>query len=355
MSFSDDKSVTIINNVNIVNDFMNDCERINRSPKNKSFCCIDIEFNRENNEHKIGIIQLMFIFDNEFYYNKMHIKPIYIFNLKYFFTISQRDKFIDMILCNENVIKIFHGSDSLDYKAIYKELIKKKTKFIKFLNSSVDTLILCQFSKNIKNKLNIELKYSSKCSIYYALYDHNIINEEQFNYLTSININYNEHWIITKLKNKYLHYAIYDVYYLYDLFATICNEFLNIKILSILNRLYRLHILNKFSIIDSSIIDDTNNKMIIKSQLNNDKINNFINNIKICNMECIFEKKIITVDVYVNDILNIEILRKNTIRYVKYFYLSQLTKQRNCVCDNTYIKLLKGNICKTILMVIKKN
>ena len=56
------------------------------------------------------------------------------------------------ILCNRKVVKILHGSDSLDIPFVYNELLENNVNMIKDFNLSfIDTEFLCEYSYYSKN------------------------------------------------------------------------------------------------------------------------------------------------------------------------------------------------------------
>ena len=130
------KAVFIIRSGDDTEPFIKDCHKIyslyknNNVINNKTFCGIDLEFNMNWKLHKhyIAFMQIIFVFDSDKYYDESFIKPIYIINpLK--LSTSHLKLFIKYVLCS-GVIKIFHGSDSLDYPHIYKDLLNNKKKTI---------------------------------------------------------------------------------------------------------------------------------------------------------------------------------------------------------------------------------
>jgi hypothetical protein len=232
-----------------------------------TFCGIDFEFNMnwKIKERYIGSIQIIFIFDNASYHDSDYEKPVYILNP---LMLSKNHKilFIKYILCSR-VVKIFHGSDSLDYPHIYKDILKQnKRKFIRFINNSVDTRFMCEFSKHIMVRAGVLDVRSKKCSIYNALLDHNAIDIEMFNKLEKISskINYNKPWIIENLTEVQIVYSAHDVMHLYDLLEKITHRIKPVKDisdnidrpmdpLSLVNRMYRFHILNRLGICKLSL------------------------------------------------------------------------------------------------------
>ena len=84
---------------------------------------------------------------------------------------------IKRLLGNYRIIKILHGSDSLDIPYMFNDLIIKPKYIKKFIHSFVDTRYICEF-------YNLENNYQNrKCKIYEFLLDQKIINQEKLNQL----------------------------------------------------------------------------------------------------------------------------------------------------------------------------
>ena len=131
-------------------------------------------FKNQTFEFNSKVIALMQINFEEHNINKNQIINSFIFiiyppNLKD----GVYNFFIKKILCNKNIYKILHGSDSLDIPDIYYELIKDNELIIKFTNNLIDTRFLCEY--NI-----IENNLDDKCKIYYVLNRENIISDIQY-------------------------------------------------------------------------------------------------------------------------------------------------------------------------------
>lgn len=349
-SQSDIKGVTYIDE----DEFIKDCHKIYTLNKNspsshKTYCGIDLEFNMNWKLKKryIAFIQIVFVFDNNTYYDKNIIKPVYIFNP---FTLSDNHikLFIKYILCS-NVIKIFHGSDSLDYPHIFTDILKgHKRNFMKFTNSSVDTRFLCEMSKRFMARLGVELEVPSKCSLYYALFTHDVINRKLFDSLELIasKINYNKLWLINQLTREQIIYAAYDVYYLYDLLDELTNRMRpsptnakgeNIDIVSLVNRLYRFHMVNRLGVSKISSKCKTifegylSSKKIIKNDIINLDQKIMDNMLTVTSYNNKDNK--VDVDTYIEDVLSITTIRK-TILYVLRIYRLNISEKDTEYVDN---------------------
>jgi hypothetical protein len=263
-------------------------------------------------------MQIIFIFDASQYYNSEYKKPIYILNPM---KLKSKDLFIKYILCSK-VTKIFHGSDSLDYPHIFTDILKQdKKQFIKFVNHSIDTRFMCELSKRIMQRAGVLDIRSNKCSIYNALFDHKIINKDMFDNLEAMSskINYHKPWIIEKLTENQIKYSAYDVIYLYDLVHMITkiikpiseNKVLDCDPISVIDRLYRYHMLNRLNIIDISMICKNTNT----SSENDDKImETYLMTVNL-NMNDQVHK----IDLMVEDFLFIDTIRKSILNCLRVY------------------------------------
>lgn len=324
-------------------EFIDDCEKIYRI-KNNTFCCIDIEFNNTKNTRYIAFMQIMFIFNSESYKTDEKI-PIYVFDPA---TLSNDDinKFIKYVLCS-NVIKIFHGSDSLDFPHIYADILKNdKMLFGKFLNKCVDTRFLCEISKRLMDRLGIKKNKSNsdiankKCSIYYSLFDHDVIDKKLFDQYMKIEskINYNKIWSIDTITENELNYSVIDVIHLFDLLYTIANRVLCHKqdqeqnqeqeeirendILSLVTRLYRYCILHRLGLID---ITNQAIQIFSKYKLSSDALIDL--NQKILEtplFNCVYRHtKDNTISITIDDIASIDTIRKPFMALLLIYRLDQ--------------------------------
>ena len=268
-------------------------------------------------------MQIIFIDDYQNYYDTMCIKPIYVLNpMK--LSNKNKIKFNKYILCS-HVIKIIHGSDSLDYPHIYKSMIRDKFDFIQFINKTVDTRFLCEISKRIMHRLGILDIFNIKCSIYNALLDHMVINQDTFESLTTnaSKINYNKDWIVGNLTQTQLVYVAHDVVHLYDLLDSI-NDSIHgpIHILSLINRLYRFHIINKFNFTD---ISDKCRQYVISKKLRKSTISSIDKKIMEINMFVLEYKSKSnnhTINIYIEDIMSISTIKKTIMNCLRAYYIA---------------------------------
>jgi hypothetical protein len=123
--------------------------------------------------------------------------------------------FIRYILGNKYILKILHGSDSLDIPYIYNILLDGNTEnIIRFTKSIVDTRFLCEYIKIVENEAITE----NKCSIYDALKYFNSINDNVFDFLEKNHENMGQpediSWNIHNISDYQTLYGLYDVLFL---------------------------------------------------------------------------------------------------------------------------------------------
>jgi hypothetical protein len=191
------------------------------------------------------------------------------------------------------------------------------------------------------SRIGITTDTSNRCSIYYALFNHNVIDKKLFDDLEGMSskINYNKKWLIDELSPTYIIYASYDVMYLYDLLDELSNRMIPytpldslastenkqylIDVVSLVNRLYRFHMINRLQISNISIKCKKILDMYIaqkKITKNNTKDNEHnlpmidqkIMEVQICRMIYKYNKIDELLDVYMEDVLSIDTIR-NTI------------------------------------------
>ena len=114
-------------------------------------------------------------------------------------------------MCNNEIYKLLHGSDSLDIPYLYFDFLKKKEYVFEFTNKLIDTKYLCEY-------YNIQKNVNEKCKIYHVLNNHNIITNNKFEQIINnemkmgpiydININ------INNMSKELIYYTLYDVLFL---------------------------------------------------------------------------------------------------------------------------------------------
>lgn len=356
MNDEKDKPITVVTDRLTINKFLTDCQ--NLSLTKNGMCGIDFEFdmNWKTRERYISLMQIILISDPSEYKNPKIIKPIYLLDPLRQLSNIEMEKLVEYIFCS-NVVKIFHGSDSLDFPHIYASILKNdKNKFINFVNKSVDTRFLCEISKRIMRRAGIISINDNKCSLYNALIDHDVIDKKLFNTLTNISskINYNKKWEIQKLTPEQVSYSSLDVAYLFDLLDNITKIIGSDQLLSMITRLYRFHITNKLDIIkiSSKCKDMVESKKIPKDRL-------LIIDQKIMEhylMDVMINNKPIAI--YFEDILSIDTTRKSILFCLRAYEISdEMTHIDKYFNDSKiFFHRLKGHrtIIKLINVIKKK-
>jgi len=304
----------------------------------RSFITLDFEFNTK----KIALMQINF-----------EGKKINGFTNSFIFIIHppQFEKsyikfFNKYILENNKIMKILHGSDSLDIPYLYYDLLENnKTAIINFTKTIYDTRFLCEFNNNITNHPE------QKCNIYTSLKDRNVITEEKYNELIKNDEEMGPIYEITidvhKMTKQLLYYTLYDVLFLKFLYLSYINEdrLLHIQInknsdfyyRDIIPELTRIVFLEKRGIL--SIINDL--KDII------DKMNNYMVKHKNDNMKLIdiLDMTLLNVDLKIvplNAIIEINYFKTNLIILFKYITYQIINKNYDIFMNNQ--ELYNGNL-----------
>lgn len=175
---------------------------IKNQNKTKHYIGIDLEFNKVSKDTKdIALMQINMENDKN---------EAYIFLFKPSELDNNKKVFIEL-LTSPHIIKILHGSESLDIPYIFNELLVTKKNIDNFCSNFYDTKFLCEYY-NIMNKIK------KSCSIYSLLEDHNIIthkkvkeleaNEKDMGSISELTID------IYNMNDNILKYALYDVIFL---------------------------------------------------------------------------------------------------------------------------------------------
>jgi hypothetical protein len=210
--------------------------KLNIVNKKKYFLSFDIEFNTppgSTGMREIAIFQLCF-----------HIKK---YNLIIFFNPKlSSQNFITLIiniLTHRKLIKIGHGTDSLDINAIYNFLIDKNLCY-QFTKNLYDTRFLCEY-------LNM-FSTNTLCNIYHLLYKYNIVSQKQYDFLEENQKHLGDFWNtfidIKNLSNNFIDYSLYDALYLKYLIKKMFKDF-EPTILKLLIQVLQIVLLLKKNII----------------------------------------------------------------------------------------------------------
>jgi len=122
--------------------------------------------------------------------------------------------YIKLIMTNNRIRKILHGSDSKDIPYVHDTMFDKNpTHFLKFVKSLVDTRFICEYFQISQGDIT-----KSKCTIYAALIYFKVISDEKNQELEVIEeamgAKQDIVWNIKKLAKSQVLYAIYDVLFL---------------------------------------------------------------------------------------------------------------------------------------------
>ena len=167
----------------------------------------DLEYNtppKSTNQRAIAIFQLCFYLIN--------------FNFIIFYSpkivSNETNDLMHQVLINKNIMKIGHGTDSLDIPALYTYL-DDPDKCIKFTNTLYDTRFLCEYMNVItEDKL---------CNIYFLLEKFKAVDKKQLIALEENSKKLGEFWDsninITTLSEDLIEYSMNDALYLKKLLA----------------------------------------------------------------------------------------------------------------------------------------
>lgn len=163
---------------------------------------IDFEFNRVNNIRQIALCQINFTINS-----KSDIFLFYPPNIDI--------NIFRKLLISDNIIKILHGSESLDIPYLYDNIITEE--FRKdFCKNFFDTRYMCEYYNAINKIVN------GKCKIYDLLLQMKVITQKRYDDLMKNDKMMGNIWDIfidvRKLSNELAKYSIYDVLYLPQLY-----------------------------------------------------------------------------------------------------------------------------------------
>ncbi len=296
--------------------------RLSHDPENQVLMAIDFEFNTK----KIALMQILF----EVHINDKIIKKYFIIyppilNIKIIRYLKEH------IMANLNILKIFHGSESLDIPYIINDFFDYFTELefiINFFKSMIDTRYLCEY-----------LKESNVCKIYDLLINLNIIdksekerlelNEQKMGNISEIFID------IHNLTSELILYAVHDVVYLIDAYNVLKDKIIktNPKDYFLLLDCVRYSFLEKKNI---SNIGDTLN------------INNYFYYISNTKINLIKSYELIINDYNrINHLLKINFIKSNinnllrTIVYIIILNTQEVYQSKNKIIDFNFDKKFK--------------
>jgi hypothetical protein len=162
---------------------------------------IDFEFNRVKDKRQIALCQINFETNN-----KSDVFLFYPPNI---------DKNIfRKLLTADNIIKILHGSESLDLPYLYSNILKE-TDIDNFSKNLFDTRYMCEYYNSINN-------IDGKCKIYDLLLSLKVIDKKKYDELMKNDELIGNIWDVfidvRNLSKEVAKYSAYDVIYLPDLY-----------------------------------------------------------------------------------------------------------------------------------------
>jgi len=179
----------------------------------KRIVSFDLEFNTPPGSHGERVIA---IFQMAFYLKKYVL--IVFFNPA--LLEKKSNKIIHNLLISNSIIKIGHGTDSLDIPAIYNYL-ETDTQRIAFTNSLYDTRFLCEYV-NIMCGLRL-------CNIYHLLERYSVILPKQMDWLIENEKKLGRFWMkvidLKKLSPELRDYSMYDALYLKKLLGLMKKDY----------------------------------------------------------------------------------------------------------------------------------
>jgi hypothetical protein len=229
---------------------------VRRSSKYKVLMGIDFEFNTK----KIALMQISF----ETYKPSLD-KPLSRYFIIYPPELSNKTvNFLkNNILSNSKILKILHGSESLDLPYIVDELYNNDMEgLIDFFLSMIDTKYLCEYLNDVYNKQKV-------CRIYDMLLNYEIIdqriyqildkNEDEMGPIYKIIID------INSLSEALKKYSIYDVIYLGKAFLTLKDMIIKYNP----KNYYLLIDILRFSFMEKRDITNIGDDLVVINMMNN--------------------------------------------------------------------------------------
>ncbi len=181
-----------------INDFINDSSK---NKKDSYIIGIDFEFNRIKNKREIALCQINF--------EKNQSSDIFLF---YPPNISK--EIFKNLLISPNIIKILHGSESLDIPYLYENILNENDIYL-FSKNLFDTRYMCEYYNSDNN-------IDGKCKIYDLLLSLKVIDKNKYDELYDNDKLIGNIWDVlidvTKLSKEVAKYSAYDVIYLPNLY-----------------------------------------------------------------------------------------------------------------------------------------
>ncbi len=173
---------------------------------NKHYLGIDYEFNKvSKTDREVALMQINLENDS----NDGYIFVLYPPELS-----KENNQILLDLLTNTKIIKILHGSESLDIPYLFNQLLITKENIDNFCHGFYDTKYLCDYSY-------LEAGVKGKCSIYNLLADNKVITENKIIELEKIEQKTGPIYLVEikihNMSDDILKYAFYDVIFLPEL------------------------------------------------------------------------------------------------------------------------------------------
>lgn len=310
-------------------------DELSQNSNNKVYMGIDFEFNTK----KMALMQILFQIhiggdaaDNKIIKKYFIIyPPILSKSIFKFFKYN--------IFSNINILKILHGSESLDIPYIVDEFydyLNELELIIDFFKSMIDTRYLCEY-------LNIITKKSDPCKIYDLLLTLDIIdqaekerlelNEEKMGKIYNIKID------IHNLSPELILYAIHDVVYLVDAYLKLLDRMIKINP----KDYYLLLDCIRYSFLEKRYVSNIGDDKVILDSINN----HFYYLSSTVKINLIKSYDIIlndykTINVSASNLLNINFIKSNINNLLKLIVYSIILKYYKVYVSND--KLINYNL-----------
>jgi hypothetical protein len=196
------------NNINIqhMNNIIKKFNLSSQDISNKHYLGIDYEFNKvSKTDREVALMQINLENDS----NDGYIFVLYPSELS-----KENNQILLDLLTNTKIIKILHGSESLDIPYLFNQLLITKENIDNFCHKFYDTKYLCDYSY-------LEAGVKGKCSIYNLLADNKVITENKIIELEKIEQKTGPIYLVEikihNMSDDILKYAFYDVIFLPEL------------------------------------------------------------------------------------------------------------------------------------------
>jgi hypothetical protein len=307
--------------------------------EHKHYIGIDYEFNKiSKGDRTVALMQMNLE-------NELNIGHVFLLNPE-----TLEPKYLEIlkrVMSIRRVIKILHGSESLDIPYLYNQLLISKKYVTNFSKNFFDTKLICDYIK-------LESGQNISCSIYDLLDSSNIISKATLKLLEENEENMPPLWTIVidinKLSEELYFYSICDVLFLPELIKNLRNRY-NTRIL------YLSEMFNLINI-DKRNIDNVFKTLIEKlNKYNNSYI--FINN-KIYTFVKLWKVifPLISFNKFINIAKQINFLKNLFVTLAKFILYKQLAdKYKAFISKNTPLIFLNTdyyyNWFKTYPLVYK--